>query len=170
MHFNRSYALQHRLCLSRPLLSEYGTHKTVKLKFWPWRSVRSRPNRSRCSLVTLRSPSEGPAAQQHGHHALVVLAGRHPLAGQELGLQLPRSDRVFPELSPSRSGTAREGMRTVARKRKANTVLRQQSSEGRNGQKKKCKNCLASTVIGGAEWTRKHPCRCCQTLGSFISR
>jgi len=37
------------MMMRRPLSSEYGTHKTVKISFRPWLSCKSPSNVSRCS-------------------------------------------------------------------------------------------------------------------------
>ena len=37
-------------CICRPLPSEYGTHKTVKARFWPWPSGKSPSDLLSCSL------------------------------------------------------------------------------------------------------------------------
>ena len=39
-------------CIDLELLSsEYGTHKTVTVRFWPWLSGESPQNLARCSVI-----------------------------------------------------------------------------------------------------------------------
>ena len=58
---------------SPPLPSEYGTHKTVNARFWPWLSGKSPSNLLRCSLFDQVKPiAENTAAAHDQHYELPV--------------------------------------------------------------------------------------------------